>query len=122
MNIKKIWKNIVEALPFHFVGFGGMGEYNLMNTQAVQSIQEKVFSQTGFNVACMDARFVGGRKNVGLVMPKNTPEAEVKKAEDIFMAAARNSGFEIKREDIPHYVPGTEPRPSRLVLPTPEVW
>lgn len=115
MSLKSIWKKFVKAFEF-------APSVNAMDAYDVAYIDQKVRAETPFSVGCMDTRLVNGRRNVGLVLPETTPAEEVARAEDIFIAAAKEKGIEITRDKILRYVPGTITKPGRAVQPTPRTW
>ena len=115
MTVKELWRKTKAALF-------GRPPVNCMTNDTVRYIQQKVRDQTGFEVICMDTRMVNVRKNVGIVMPTDTPAATVAKAEDAFIAAAQAKGEKIERQQVLHYVPGSKSSVGRLVLPTPKTW
>lgn len=114
-SIKEAFQKLGRAIA-------GPPPVNSMMSGDVAYIQTKVREATGFDVGCQDTRLVNGRKNVGLIMPETTPAADVTKAEDVFIAAAKERNIELTREQVIHYVPGTISPPSRLVQPAPKTW
>jgi hypothetical protein len=114
-SLKEAFKKLDRALF-------GPPPVNSMMVSSVQHIQKAVREATGFDVGCQDTRIVNGRKNVGLIMPETTPADQVTKAEDVFIAAAKERGIELTREQVIRYVPGTISPPSRLVQPAPKTW
>jgi hypothetical protein len=114
-SIKEAFKKLGRAIA-------GPESINSMSAYDVIHIQKAVREQTSFDVGCQDTRLVNGRKNVGLIMPETTPAADVTKAEDVFIAAAKERNIELTREQVIHYVPGTISPPSRFVQPAPKTW
>ncbi|MEZ0225914.1 MAG: hypothetical protein ACAH83_15270 [Alphaproteobacteria bacterium] len=114
-SIKEVFQKIGRAIA-------GPEPVNSMMSGDVAYIQTKVREATGFDVGCQDTRLVNGRKNAGLIMPENTPADQVTKAEDVFIAAAKERNIELTREQVIHYVPGTISPPSRFVQPAPKTW
>jgi hypothetical protein len=115
MSLKSAWKKFTKF-------FTVTPPVNSMMASDVAYIQEKISAQTAFKVACMDTRLVNGRRNVGLVMDPSTPADEVTKAQDLFIAAAKERNIELTRDQVIRYVPGGEPHVSRLVQPAPKTW
>lgn len=100
MNIQDAWKKA-----------------GLMDVSTIQYIHKKVYEQTGFKVVCQDTRNIDLRKNVGLVIPKNASTEALTKAEDVFIAAAKDKGITIERQNIVRYAPNTISPPSRNINP-----
>ena len=117
MKLKEIWKKIDSKLS---LAINGPPAANYMNAYDVQYIAQKVSEQTGVKVSCQDTMRINGRKNVGLVMAQDSAPDLVAKAEDAFIAAAKERSIDIERSKIVHYVPGTEPStaPYRINPPS----
>lgn len=119
MNIKdkltNAWKKVKDA-------FAGQTPINSMDAYDVAHIQKRVRDATPFDVAAMDTRMVNGRRDVGLIMPEDTPEESARAAEDVFIAAAKERGLDLARGQVLRYVPGTTTLPGRLVQPRPKTW
>lgn len=114
-NLKEKWQKFCKAVA-------GTPPVNSMDCYDVGHISKKVQEATGFEVQCQDSRLVNGRKNVGIVMPPDTPADKVKQAEDTFVAAAAERGLTLTREQVIHYMPGTKFTPWRVVAPAPKTW
>lgn len=114
-KLRNAWKKMKTA-------FAGDTPVNSMDAHDVAHIQKRVRDATPFDVAAMDTRMVNGRRDVGLIMPEDTPEAAAQAAEDVFIEAAKERGIELTRGQVLHYVPGTTTLPGRLVQPRPKTW
>jgi hypothetical protein len=108
----------------------GYPSFNKMSSVVADVIREAVQKQTGFEVIG-DWMFLESntyrKKNVGLVVPASATAADVARAEDVFIAAAKDWNVKINREDIPHYPPATtwerltaatrKPMPAKAISP-----
>jgi hypothetical protein len=98
MKLKEIWSKLSSAIKVQ-------EPVNTMTAQDVIFIQKKVREQTAFDVNCMDTRTINGRKNVGLIIPETAGSYDIAKAQDVFIAAAKERGIAIERQNIVRYAP-----------------
>ena len=115
MTLKSIWKKVQTAVV-------GTPPVNSMTAADVAYIGEKVRAATAFDVAAQDTRWVGYRRNVGLVADPATAPAIIAQAEDAFIAAAQERNITLTRAQVLRYVPSAAPTPSRMVQPAPKTW
>lgn len=107
--LTRIWEEVARAFA---------APLNMMSAGTVQHIQEQVRAKTDFDVACFDSRAVNMRKDVGLVVPDDVSEDQLKSVVDIFMVAAAEKGEIIQPEKVILYSADNPPAtPSRFVQP-----
>ncbi len=115
MKLREIWENFVTFMI-------GAPPVNYLEDDQIEFIREKMEAETAFDIGGIDTMRIGGLRDVGLIIPQDTPADIITAAQDVFIAAAKEKGIEIKREDIIHYVPGTVATGPTLRIYSPETW
>lgn len=106
-KLREIWNNATRAIA---------APDNTMGMKQLRHIQRKVSDATGFAVygesysPMVFGRYGGMpqvvntlndiRRNVGLVIPKNTDQVKIDKGIEVFVAAAKEAGLDIQPENV----------------------